>query len=189
MNDVRFGLRILARNPGSTMLIVSLLALGTGASTTIFSLFDAILLRPLPVPHPEQLVRMIQRLPKPIGARSEFPYAYYEALRDRGETLSPVFAETEWHEHLRMTEPEPSEDVTVHGVTPEFFTAIGSICRPVSHERRWGAHWGYAACRSELSVLAKALWREFRIGTDFRDQRASIRDCRSDAAQFPGTFS
>ena len=126
MNDVRLGLRILARNPGSTALIVSLLALGTGVSTTIFSLFDAVLLRPLPVRHPEKLVWMVQRLPKPIGMRSEFPYSYYKALRDRSKTLRSVFAETEWHDQFQMTEPEPAEEITVRGVTPEFFEALGS---------------------------------------------------------------
>lgn len=126
MNDVRFALRILARNPGSTALIIFLLALGTGASTTIFSLFDAVLLRPLPVQHPEELVWMVQRLPKPLGVRSEFPYAYYKALRDRSKTLSSVFAETVWQDHFRMTQPEPAEDITVHGVTPEFFDALAS---------------------------------------------------------------
>jgi predicted permease len=125
MNDVRFALRILARNPGSTALIVSLLALGTGASTTIFSLFDAVLLRPLPVRHPEQLVRMVQRLQKPLGLRSDFPYAYYQALRDRSKALASVFAETNWYEHFRMTGREPAEEITVHGVTPEFFDALG----------------------------------------------------------------
>src|SRR6266704_558142 len=125
MSDVRFALRILARNPGSTALIVSLIALGTGASTTIFSLFDAILLRPLPVRHPEQLVRMVQRLPKPLGLRSEFPFAYYKALRNHSKTLGSVFAETAWHEHFRMTQPEPAEEITVYGVTPELFDTLG----------------------------------------------------------------
>ena len=125
MNDVRFALRILGRNRGSTALIVSLLALGTGASTTIFSLFDAVLLRPLPVRHPEQLVRMVQQFPKPLGVRSEFPYAYYEALRDHSKTLGSVFAETEWYEHFRMTDPEPAEEIVVDGVTPKFFDGLG----------------------------------------------------------------
>jgi predicted permease len=125
MNDLRFALRVLARNPGSTALIVALLALGAGASTTIFSLFDAVLLRPLPVRHPEQLVRMVQqRFPK-LGVRSEFPYLYYKALRDRSKTLGTVFAETDWYEHVRMTAPEPAEEITVRGVTPEFFDALG----------------------------------------------------------------
>ena len=92
MNDVRFGLRILARNPGSSVMIIALLALGTGASATIFSLFDAVLLRRLPVPHPEQLVRVVQQYPKPLLARSEFPYVYYKALRERSKTFAAVFA-------------------------------------------------------------------------------------------------
>jgi predicted permease len=125
VNDVRFALRILARNPGSTAIIVTLLALGTGASTTIFSLFDAVLLRPLPVRHPEQLMRMVQQFQKPLGTRSEFPYVFYKALRDGSKTLGPVFGERNWYEHFRMTEPEPAEEITVHGVTAEFFDALG----------------------------------------------------------------
>jgi hypothetical protein len=125
MNDVRFALRILGRNRSSTALIVSLLALGTGASTTIFSLFDAVLLRPLPVRQPEQLVRMVQRFPKPLGVRSDFPYAYYKALRDHSKTLGSVFAETEWYKRFRVTDPVPAEEIVVDGVTPEFFDALG----------------------------------------------------------------
>ncbi len=81
-----------------------LLALGTGASTAIFSLFDAVLLRPLPVRHPHELVRMVQKLPK-LGSRSEFPYAYYRALRDHAETLGAVFGETGEDVAFRMTAP------------------------------------------------------------------------------------
>ncbi|MBV9442942.1 MAG: ABC transporter permease, partial [Acidobacteriaceae bacterium] len=126
MNDIRFGLRILAKNHASTALIVSLIALGTGASTTIFSLFDAVLLRPLPVRHPEQLVRLAQQFPKPLGMRSEFPYAYYNVLREQSKTLESVFAETEWHDQFRLTEPEPAEEITVYGVTPEFFDTLAA---------------------------------------------------------------
>jgi hypothetical protein len=125
MNDVRFGLRILARNPGSSVMIVALLALGTGASATIFSLFDAVLLRRLPVPHPEQLVRLVQHLSEPLGPRSEFPYVYYKALRKRSKTLETVFADTDWYARFRMTDPEPAQTINVYGVTPEFFEALG----------------------------------------------------------------
>jgi len=60
MTDLRFGARILWRSPGSTLALAGLLALGIGAATVIFSVFDAVLLRPLPVRHPEELVRMVQ---------------------------------------------------------------------------------------------------------------------------------
>lgn len=105
--------------------MVFLLALGSGASTTIFSLFDAALLRPLPLRHPEQLVRMVERLPKPLGIRSDFPYAYYEALREHSTSFDAVFGETEGYGRFRMSEPEPAEEITLRGVTPEFFDALG----------------------------------------------------------------
>lgn len=57
VQDLRYGVRQLRRNPGFTVVAVLTLALGIGANTAVFSLLDGLVLRPLPVPHPEQLVR------------------------------------------------------------------------------------------------------------------------------------
>src|SRR5579871_2565888 len=54
--DIRFGLRMLARNPGVTVLAIIALALGIGGNALIFSVVDAILLKPLPVSDPDRLV-------------------------------------------------------------------------------------------------------------------------------------
>jgi len=58
--DLRFGLRLLARSPVFAVTAALLLAVGISANTLIFSVVDALLLRPLPVSHPENLVRLVE---------------------------------------------------------------------------------------------------------------------------------
>jgi putative ABC transport system permease protein len=67
MQDLRFSLRMLRKSPAFTAVVILTMALGIGATTAIFSMVDATLLRPLPYPQPEQLVQVIDDLPG-VGA-------------------------------------------------------------------------------------------------------------------------
>ena len=87
--DVRFSVRMLAKNPGFTIAAVLCLMLGIGATTGIFSVVNAVLLRPLPYVHPEQLVRVYTEFPNfPNGGLRRFWASPPEFLDLRRDTHS-----------------------------------------------------------------------------------------------------
>src|SRR6185436_12247266 len=98
LQDLRYGARVLIKNPGFTAVAVLTLALGVGANTAIFSLTDQILLRLLPVEKPEELV--VLRSPGPKTGRvssdgdgdASFSYPLYKDLRDRNQVFAGLLA-------------------------------------------------------------------------------------------------
>jgi ABC-type antimicrobial peptide transport system permease subunit len=88
IKDIRYGLRSLARRPGFTALAIITLALGIGASTSIFSVVDAVLLRPLPYPHAEQIVQLREINEK--GGKIPFTEPNFIDLRSRNHTLEAL---------------------------------------------------------------------------------------------------
>ena len=70
--DIRYGLRLLGKNPGSTLVIVLSLAVGIGANTAVFSVADALLLKPFPYPQPERLAVLWLRSPG-LGIPQDWP--------------------------------------------------------------------------------------------------------------------
>ena len=96
--DLRYGSRMLAKNPGFTAVAVLTLALGIGANTAIFSVLDSVLLRSLPVAHPEQLAVLTDpddhgsRFGSQTGDRTLLAYSEFEYLRDHNQAFSQIFA-------------------------------------------------------------------------------------------------
>jgi len=164
--DIRFGARMLAKNPAFSAIAVVTLALGIGANTAIFSLINQILLQRLPVRNPGELV--VLRDPGPMtghvssdGDDSEsFSYRIYKGLRDNNNVLSGMLARYSFSASIAshgQTERGSGELVSgnyfdVLGVQP----AIGRVFSP-EDDRVPGAH--------PLVVLSYNYWTH-RFGGD-----------------------
>jgi putative ABC transport system permease protein len=88
--DVRYALRLMRRSPGFTAVAVLSLALGIGANTAIYSLFYTIMLRQLPVEHPEQLVELVRNSPNEFHWAGYWAWDQYEYLRDHNHVFSGI---------------------------------------------------------------------------------------------------
>lgn len=119
---VRYGLRTLRKTPGFTAVAVLTIALGIGATTAIFSVVDATLLRPLPYPHPEQLVSIQDDLPGVSALDAGMSEPEWQDLQRSGifEYVSP----TQFDENNLTGSSEPAR-VRVLIVAPNYFALLG----------------------------------------------------------------
>jgi len=121
--DTRLAIRMLRRTPGFTAVAICSLALGIGASTAAFSVFNAVMLRPLAVPDPDQMV-LVQPLRR--GARFVLFNPTFEALRERQHTLSGLFAVSD-QPYLKVTFDDAEVPTYVRGslVSGNYFAVLG----------------------------------------------------------------
>src|SRR3954470_1503174 len=89
--DSRQALRALRSEPGFAAVTALSLALGVGANTAIFSVIDAVMLKTLPVSHPEELLQVTAG-----GDRGYFNNPVWEQIRDRQDAFSGIFAYGRW---------------------------------------------------------------------------------------------
>lgn len=90
--EVRRAMRTLVRSPGTTAVAIATLALGIGANTAIFSLLNAVVLRSLPVPHPEQLVGFGTSIADNVNGNEPFTLPMFDELARQQHLLTDVFA-------------------------------------------------------------------------------------------------
>ncbi|MGH9476680.1 MAG: ADOP family duplicated permease [Terriglobales bacterium] len=121
--DARHGLRLLARTPLITALALVSLGLGIGATTALFTLANAVLLRPLPVSHPEQLMQVFTREPKMPRPSSSFTNPMWEQVRDHQDVFSKAFAWSGTQFSLRQS----GERLVARGayVSGDYFATLG----------------------------------------------------------------
>jgi predicted permease len=121
IQDLRFGVRMLAKSPGFTLVAVLSLALGIGANTAIFSLIDVVLLKMLPVERPEQLYFINN-----VGARGGGdapPYPCFERFRDQNRSFTGLAAFTK--RDLRIRIDDQREEITGQFVSGNYFSLLG----------------------------------------------------------------
>ena len=156
--DVRYGARMLRKSPAFTAVAVASLALGIGANTAIFSFVNALLLKTLPVPHPEELVMIRQQTPQ--GLNSAFGYPFYRELEKRNDVFSGMLARVPVQ--VNLTASGSTERIQGELVSGNYFrvlgvdAALGRVLTPDDDG---------AAGTNPVCVISYRLWRE-RFGGD-----------------------
>jgi putative ABC transport system permease protein len=131
--DLRLTVRLLRRSPGFTLTVLAVLALGIGANTAVFSIVNAVLLKPLNASHPDSIVRLLEvygrTVDNTVGAR------HYVETKE----LTDVFEEVAAHrlEWMNLNGVEQPEQIPVARATASFFDLFGAAMssgRPFSGE-------------------------------------------------------
>ncbi len=124
-NDIRYALRLMRRSPGFTAVAVLSLALGIGANTAIFSLFYTILLRTLPVAHPEQLVELVMDSPRELHWAGYWGWEKYEYFRDHNHVFSGITGMSFDNLASVRTESSEPETLILENVPGNYFRVLG----------------------------------------------------------------
>jgi predicted permease len=129
LQDIRFGLRTLGKNPGFTLVAILTLALGIGANAAIFSLTDQVLLRLLPVERPRELVvlsspgRNWGRTWSDGDGATSFSYPAYKDIRDRNEVFAGLLAR--FHVQVSVAGHGESQLAEAELVSGNYFEVLG----------------------------------------------------------------
>ena len=162
--DLRFGVRMLLKNPGFTVVATLTLALGIGMNTALFSLINAFALRPLPVKDPDQIVKIYRKElgefgREVSGSPSMSSYPEYTGYRDNTQVFSSLTAYADTSLTLGAAE---AEEIKGQLVTDNYFSTLGA-------EMALGRDFSPEECRtpgsSPVVVFSHRFWSR-RFGAD-----------------------
>ena len=158
MRDVRYALRVLAKNPGFTTAAVLTLALGIGANAAIFSIFDAMALRPVQLPGVTKTVKMYQDMRgdfqrNVVGGPSLFSYPEYADYRDHNHVFTEL---TAFAPEFRALVDADVKPVQGQLASCNYFTVVGTA--PV-RGRGFLPNECAATDAGPVVVLSDAFWR------------------------------
>jgi predicted permease len=151
VQDIRYAFRMLAKNPGFTIIAVLTLALGIGANTAIFSVVNGVMLNPLPYPQPNRLVSMYRKV---FGfEQGSVPYLSFQDWQKQNRTTEAMASYRD--DNYNLTGMGEAERVPVGQVSAEFFPVLGE--KPImgrffnADDDRPGA--------SPVIVLGEGFWK------------------------------
>src|SRR2546428_11365514 len=157
IQDLRYGIRMLAKSPGITIIAVLALGLGIGANTAIFSVVNAALLRPLPYADPDRLVRLSEDSPQ--VPQMSISYPNFLDWRQQNKVFSGIAGMQ--FRSLNLTGKDEPERLAGRGVSAEFFDVLGvkpALGRSfAADEDRPGAN--------PVCIISHGLWQR-RFGSD-----------------------
>lgn len=168
--DLRYGARMLVKNKGFTLVAALSLAIGIGANTAIFSLLNALLLKPLPVQHPDQLVVVnTESLATPGRPFAPFSYPVFREMREKDTAFSGMFARSGFQASLSGA--GQTERVSAEEVSGNFFAVLGVNAQlgrllTEADDQTPGAH--------PVAVISFDFWQR-RFGGDPRIVGQTIR--------------
>jgi hypothetical protein len=149
--DLRYGLRVLLKNPGFTAIAVLTLALGIGANTALFSVVNGVLLNPLPYPNPDQLVAVYA---KNIDfERSSITYPNFLDWQKDSHSFSALGAIRS--EEYNLTGVGEPQRLHGHMISADFFAALGV---PLPLGRNFRSEEDQAG-GAPVAILGDGLWK------------------------------
>jgi putative ABC transport system permease protein len=159
MQDIRYGIRVLWKSPGFTIVAVTALALGIGANTAIFSVVNAVLLRPLPFDQPEHIVRLMSTNPRKGLTGTSQSFLDFADIRDQSRSFESIAAFTETTASL--TGGETAEQVNGVDTSAEVFELLRTkpqLGRTFSREDEQPGG-------AQVVVISYDMWQK-RFGSD-----------------------